>query len=241
MERSFSAAIGKGAHPGGRLYSGMESSEPERHEVQAVLTAAVAGDNAGLGALLESYRPRLERMLAFRLDRRLRGRIDPADVLQEAYAEVLDRLADYLEKPDAEFFLWVRYLTAQKLLQHHRRHLRAGVRDARKEVPMRLQGIPGASSFALASAILHSDTPSRAAIDQEEGVRLQDALEGMKENDREILMLRHFEHLSNREAAQLLELTEPGASLRYMRALGRLREILDSLELSSDAYGKKGS
>jgi RNA polymerase sigma-70 factor (ECF subfamily) len=213
---------------------------PESRNVRDVLQAAVNGDTAGLGELLASYQPRLERMVGFRLDGRLRGRVDPGDVLQETFAEVVDRLPGYLDQPDAEFFLWVRYLASQKLLQHHRRHLEAGARDARKEVPLNLQGMPGASSFALASAILQSDTPSRAAMNNEEGARLQDALEGMKEIDREILMLRHFEHLSNREAAQLLELTEPGASLRYMRALKRLREILDTLELSSDGFGGAG-
>lgn len=208
-----------------------ESSDP----VRAALEAAVAGNTAGLGDLLESFRPRLERMVGFRLDSRLAGRVDPADVLQETFAEVVDRLPEYLARPGFDFFLWVRAQTGQKLLQLHRQHFGTEKRDARREVPLVLQGTPGASSFALASAILaQSGTPSRAAIDAEEGERLRRAIEEMKEIDREVLTLRHFEQLSNREIAQVLELTEPGASLRYVRALRRLRGILQALELSSD-------
>lgn len=205
--------------------------------VRDVLEQAVQGRTTGLGDLLESYRPRLERMVGFRLDHRLRGRVDVNDVLQETFAEVVDRLPGYLAKPEFDFFLWVRSQTGQKLAQFHRQHLGTEMRDVGREVPLTLQLVPGASSFALASAILDSaETPSRIAMQNEEGQRLQRAIEEMKAIDREVLTLRHFEQLSNGEVAQLLELTEPGASLRYVRALRRLRDILAELELSSDAF-----
>lgn len=209
-------------------------SVPSPAEESQAVRAARHGDMGRLGHLLEVYRPRLERMIAFRMDPLLRGRLDPGDVLQECYAEVIDRLADYPRDPEEGLFLWVRFLAHQRLKQLHRLHLDAGVRDARMEVPFDTSSATGASSFALASALLAvGGTPSHLAREDERRVRLHEALEGMKVIDREILMLRHFEHLSNGEAAKLLSLTDAGASLRYLRALGRLREVLVRVDLAS--------
>ena len=137
---------------------------------------------------------------------------------------------------DLDLFLWLRLETLQKVQQLHRLHLATDRRDAGREVPIAQQVAPGASSFAMASAILDaSNTPSRAAMKEEAGRRLTAAIESMKEVDREVLALRHFEQLENREVAQILELTESGATLRYVRALKRLRSVLADLELTSEA------
>lgn len=204
--------------------------------IRDALQAAGRGEHGALGRLLESYRRRLLPMIAIRMDERLKGRLDPDDVLQDTFAEVTQRVPEYLERrSDQDFFLWVRFLTMQKLIQLRRTHLGAAARDARRETG---QTPAHASSFALASAILDTaGTPSRHAMRNERAERLEQALERMKELDREILVLRHFEHLSNKEAATVLELTEPAASLRHMRALKRLRVILDDLQLGSGSFG----
>lgn len=199
-----------------------------------MLEQAARGEETGLGGLLEQYRPRLERMISIRIDPRLRGRIEPRDVLQEAYIEVVQRLPEYVANPSMDFFLWVRFLAGQKLLQLHRKHLDAARRDVRREVPLASR-VPEASSIAIASAILDSGaTPSGVAIEVERREALQGALESMKAVDRETLVLRHFEQLSNAEIAQLTGISESAASQRYFRALARLREILDELRLRSD-------
>ena len=188
--------------------------------------AALAGDSGALGKLLETYRPRLRRMIALRMDARLAGRVDPADVLQEAFAEIVRRLPEFRRDPTRDFFLWVRFLTGQKLLQLHRKHLGAQ-RDARREVPE-------ASSFSIASAIFDAaGTPSREAMQREVHRGVQQALQRMRPVDREVLVLRHFEHLSNGETAQLLELSQAAATQRYVRALKRLGEILKEWNIRS--------
>jgi RNA polymerase sigma-70 factor (ECF subfamily) len=189
-------------------------------ETDRLLQAAARGDNEGWGALLERHRERLRRMVMLRLDRRLQGRIDASDVIQEAYLEASARRAEYLKQPAMPFFLWLRFLTSQKLLELHRHHLGAQTRDAGREVYLYQGALPETSSAALAAQLLgHLTQPSQAAIRAEMKIRLQDALNSMEALDREVLALRHFEHLSNAETAQTLGIRKSAASKRYIRAL----------------------
>ena len=200
------------------------------HPEMGVLRAAESGDPGPLWELLESYRERLRRMIGLRIEPRLRGRIDASDVIQESFLEVSRRVPDYLVGDAAmPFYLWVRFLTGQKLLQLHRFHMGAAIRDARREVPIPDEGAPAASSIVLAGALVDAGlTPSQLVSRDEEVERLGACLEGMKEIDREILALRHFEQLRNQEVAQVLGLTEATASWRYLRALKRLKdEMID--------------
>ena len=187
-------------------------------------------DPEQFGALLEEHRPRLRRMVRLRLDPRLHGRIDPSDVIQEAYLEASARLAEYLRKPTMPFFLWLRFLAGQKLVTLHRHHLGRQMRDPGREVSLYRGRLPGASSAALAAQLLgHETRPSEAAVRAELKIRLQEALNRMDPLDREVLALRHFEQLSLAETAEVLGLTESGACRRHLRALKRLKEILSSL------------
>jgi RNA polymerase sigma-70 factor (ECF subfamily) len=199
-------------------------------EADRLLREAAQGDPERLGALLERHRPRLRRMVALRLDPRLHGRIDPSDVIQEAYLEASARLADYLRQPAMPFFLWLRFLAGQKLVTLHRHHLGRQMRDAGREVSLYRGRLPEASSAALAAQLLgHEARPSEAAIRAELKVRLQEALNRMGPLDREILALRHFEQLTLAETAQVLGLTESGACRRHLGALKRLKEALAGL------------
>jgi RNA polymerase sigma-70 factor (ECF subfamily) len=164
------------------------------------------------------------------MDRRLQGRVDASDVIQEAYLEAAQRFADYCQKPDMPFFLWLRFLTAQQLLILHRRHLGVQARDAGREVSLYRGALPEASSAALAAQLVgHQTTPSQAAVRAEMQVRLQEILNSMDPLDREVLTLRHFEQLSNGETAKVLGLRESAASQRYARALLRLKDLLTQL------------
>jgi RNA polymerase sigma-70 factor (ECF subfamily) len=195
-----------------------------------LLRSAAGGDTARWGELLARHRERLRRMVALRLDRRLQGRIDPSDVIQEAYLDATVRLPDYLKQPAMPFFLWLRFLAGQKLLELHRRHLGAQARDAGREVSLYRGALPETTSAALAAQLLGRLTqPSQAAIRAEMKVRLQEALNRMDPLDREVLALRHFEHLTNAEAARVLHIEESAASKRYVRALKRLKEVLAGL------------
>jgi RNA polymerase sigma-70 factor (ECF subfamily) len=199
-------------------------------QTDRLLQAAAQGDNEKWGALLTQHRERLRRMVALRMDRRLQGRIDASDVIQEACLEASVRLAEYLKQPTMPFFLWLRFLTSQKLLELHRHHLGAQARDAGREVSLYRGALPEASSADLAAQLLGRWTrPSEAAMRAEMKIRLQDALNSMEPLDREVLALRHFEHLNNAETAQTLDIQESAASKRYLRALKRLKDILTSM------------
>src|SRR5262245_4026227 len=199
-------------------------------ETGRLLRQAAQGDPASWNALLARHRDRLRRMVALRFDPRLQGRLDASDVIQEAYLEASTRLDEYLRDPKLPFFLWLRFLTGQKLVTLHRQHLAVQMRDAGREVLLYRGTLPETSSAALAAQLMgHEPRPSEAAVRAERKLRLQEALNSLDPLDREVLALRHFEQLSRAEIAQVLGISEAAASKRYLRALKRLKDILNSL------------
>ena len=199
-------------------------------ETRKMLERAAQGDSSALDTFLAQHRERLRRMVALRMDQRLQGRIDASDVIQEAYLEAWTRLSEYLQSPTIPFFLWLRLLTVQRLVTLHRKHLGVQMRDPTMELSLYHEGLPEASSAALAAQLLGQDTrPSEAAVRAEMKVRLQEALNRMDPLDREVLALRHFEQLSRAEIAHLLHLRESTVSKRYIRALKRLKDMLHSM------------
>jgi RNA polymerase sigma-70 factor (ECF subfamily) len=195
-----------------------------------LLRLAAQGDAGSWEEIVAESRQRLRRMVAFRLDHRLQGRIDPSDVLQDAYIEAWQDLDAYLRLPALPFFLWVRGIAGNKLRELHRRHLGTQMRDPRREVSLYDDALPETTTTALAAGLLdHLTRASEAAIRVELKLRLQDALNTMDPLDREVLALRHFEQLSPAETAQVLGIKEKAAGMRYVRALRRLKEILSGL------------
>jgi RNA polymerase sigma-70 factor (ECF subfamily) len=197
-----------------------------------------AADVHALGALFDQHRERLRLMIDLRLDRRLRGRVDASDVLQEAYVEALERFPDFLQDRPMPFILWLRFITEQRLQLVHRRHLKTKARDASRDISLHQHDAPLVSSESLAAQLVgrHS-SPSQAAMRAELQARLHAALETMNPIDREILALRHFEQLTNSETAQVLGLRVDAASQRYGRALLRLKDML----LSIPGFGESAS
>ena len=166
-------------------------------------------------------------MIDLRMDPALRARVGASDVLQEAYLEISNRVDDYLGQPRMPFFVWVRYITVQRLHKLYRFHAGAKKRDLKREAGARLRAGPEASSVAMVNQLVASGvTPSRAMGQIEFQTLLADLLDGMNEMDREILVLRHFEELTNAEAAKVLEIPENTASKRYVRALERMAQAL---------------
>jgi len=193
------------------------------------------GDEASLAVLFSRHREKLWRLVQFRLDPRLRGRVDADDVLQEAYLNAAQRVRHFFEKPSMSFFVWLRLIVDQTLADTHRRHLGTRLRDAGREVRIDAGGHPHATSTSIAIQIAGSLTsPSQAAIREETYRQLEEALESMDPMDREVLALRHFEELSNGEVAEVLGIQEKAASIRYVRALRRLKGILTRLPGFSD-------
>jgi RNA polymerase sigma-70 factor (ECF subfamily) len=206
---------------------GRERDAPDE---RARLELAVAGDQAAWADILATHRDRLRRMVSLRLDRRLSGRVDPSDVIQDALVQAALGLPAYLRQPDRPFFLWLRWLTGMTLQGVHRHHLGIQARDAGREVRLLDRPLPQASSAAIAAQLLGRDTrPSVAAVREERKHRLQDALNAMDPLDQEVLVLRHFEDLTNAEVARELGLQVSAASKRYIRAPRELKEVLAAL------------
>jgi RNA polymerase sigma-70 factor (ECF subfamily) len=188
------------------------------------------GDESALVELFVRHRDRLKRMVKLRLDRRLQGRIDPSDVLQEASIDAVKRAREYLVSPSVPVFLWLRWITGQRLLALHRRHLGSKRRDIGLEVSLHDGALPQATSVSLAAMLLGRLTsPTRAAQRAELQLRLQNILNAMDPIDREVLTLRHFEELNNNETAQVLGISKTAASNRYVRALSRLKDSLTGM------------
>ena len=199
----------------------------ESSESDDLLRRAADGDGDAVAALFARHRDRLEQMVLLRLDRRLQSRIDPADVLQETYLEAARRIAEFARAPSVSVYVWLRFLTGQKLVDLTRRHLGSKMRDAGQEISLHRGALPQASSLSLAAQLLGRLTsPSRAAIRAETRLRVQEALNSLDPIDREVLALRHFELMTNGEVAQVLGLSKAAASNRYVRALQRLKQVL---------------
>ena len=202
--------------------------EPPTTEL--LLAHAAAGDVAAWGALLTAHQERLARMVAFRMDTRLRGRIDAADVVQDAFVEASAHREDYFRAPTTPLFLWLRGVVSNKLLEVHRHHLGTHMRDAKRELPLGGPPMGGDTSAALCAHLTgHLTSPSLAAARGEIRMRLAEGLDRMDPTDREVLTLRHFEQLTNAEAAQVVGIQERAAAKRYLRALERLKKILSDL------------
>lgn len=205
----------------------MKSSADEHEELVQLVAQ---GDETALARLFSFERERLWRIVNFRLDRRLQGRVDADDVLQEAYLNAVQRMDRFLHDHPRSFFIWVRMIVTQTLIDVHRRHLGAQKRDASRDMSIQGRWSPSSTSYSLSFHLLgHLTSPSQAALRAELSEQIDLALSGMSDIDREVLALRHFEELSNLETAQLLGLSEQAASLRYIRAISRLRNVLEAI------------
>lgn len=188
------------------------------------------GDREALGTLFEAHCGGLRRWVESRLDPRLRGRLSASDVLQEIYLAAEGRIEHFRSTRDMPFGIWIRLLADQRLVEVHRKHLMAQARSVKREVSIhRLDGSAG-SGVNLATRLATDQTsPSSAAVHHETMNILTEAVDAMEPRDREVLILRHFDELSNDEVARFLDIPKGTASKRYIRALGRLRDVLERI------------
>jgi RNA polymerase sigma-70 factor (ECF subfamily) len=202
---------------------------PTRHEpdTDQLLRLARGGDPSAPGRLLARHRPRLRRLVRLRLDPRLGARVDPSDVVQEALAEAARRLDDYLRERPLPFYPWLRQIALERLLDLRRRHLRARKRSVAREEPGVLS-LPEESAAELASRLIDlGSSPSRRLLREELRQRVRAALGRLPAGDREVLVLRHLEQMPVKEVAAVLGVGEGAVRMRLVRALARLRDLLD--------------
>jgi RNA polymerase sigma-70 factor (ECF subfamily) len=156
--------------------------------------------------------------------------VDPDDVLQESWIAAAQRIEHFLQHESLSIFVWLRMIVGQTLIDVQRRHLGAKMRDAYRQAALPNPELSRNTSLSLVARLLGSMTsPSHAAVREESARRLREAIDAMDETDREVLALRHFEELSNSEVAEVLGIQQKAASIRYVRALRRLKAILVTL------------
>jgi RNA polymerase sigma-70 factor (ECF subfamily) len=173
---------------------------------------------------LAKHRDPLRRAVELRLDPALARRVDASDIVQDVLVEANRRLRDYLKDPAMPFHLWLRHLAKDRLIDAHRFHRKAQRRSLDREQATHPPAWAAESSVQLLAQLLDQEkTPASAAVQQELERRLRDAVTQLEDADREVILMRHYEGLGNQEVAAALDLTAAAASMRYLRALRRLR------------------
>jgi RNA polymerase sigma-70 factor (ECF subfamily) len=201
---------------------------PGNEETQLLITEAKGGDAAALDRLLARYRDGVRRMIALRLDPVVSRRVDASDIVQDVLLEASRRFPEYAKNPVMPFHLWLRQMAKDGVIDAHRRHRQAQKRSMDREQSLRAAG-PDQSSLDLAAAAFVDPqlTPASAAVREEMKRRFAEALTHLSDDDREVILMRHFEQVSNQELAAILDLTEPAAAMRYLRAIRRLKTLLE--------------
>lgn len=195
-------------------------------DTDTMLRRAAAGDHVSIDALLEQHRSALKKMLAVRMDPRVQGRIDPSDVVQETLTLASQRLPKYAAEQPIPFYPWLRQIALEKLAVQHNHHLRVAKRSVVREQDVRAE-ISDASVCGLAQQIVGTvESPSQTMMREEMVQRLRDALDTLREADREVIIMRFLEHMNSRDIGATLGISEAAVNMRKMVAIERIRKVL---------------
>lgn len=211
---------------------------PTDEKTDVLLVAAKDGSEDAVNQLLERHRRSIRRLVELRLDRKVQRRVDVSDVVQEVMVEASGRLSKYLDDPVMAFHLWLRQIAWDHIIDTYRRHRVSAKRDMDREQSIEAAGAPDESTLDLAIQLCDpAMTPAAIATQREIARKVEAAIERLDDGDKEVILMRHYEHLSNLEIAEVLQLNPPAASMRYLRAVRRLRKLLEDEE--SEAFGDR--
>jgi RNA polymerase sigma-70 factor (ECF subfamily) len=200
---------------------------PEQQPTEQLLKEALQGDDSAVNQLMERHRNSLRQLIRMRLDHKIQKRIDVSDVLQDVLVEANRRLTRYLNDPIMPFHLWLRQIAKDRIIDAHRRHRVSAKRSVDREQQMVAPRGYDQSSIHLASLLGDPQlTPAAAALQKEMARKVEGAISQLEPKDCEIIVMRHYEHLTNQEIGHALDLSEPAASMRYLRAIRRLKAVL---------------
>ena len=206
---------------------------PQSPQTEQLIANAKAGDHSAVNQLMDRHRNSLNHLVRMRLDKKVQNRVDVSDVVQDVLVEANRRLQRYLETPVMPFHLWWRQIAKDRIIDAHRRHRVSAKRSVDREQQLFAPGGHDQSSIQLASLLGDSKiTPAAAALQKELAKKIEHSISQLEERDSEIIIMRHYEHLTNQEISKILNLSEPAASMRYLRAIRRLRELMQTEELS---------
>lgn len=205
---------------------------PNDDQTLALLDAARAGNSDAVNQLLQRHRDPIRRLVEMRLDRKVQRRVDVSDVVQDVMIEANNRLERYLDDPAMAFHLWLRQIAWDRIIDTYRRHRISAKRNMDREQSMSVPAGSDHSTMELAVQLCDPGlTPGAVASQREIVSQVENVIEELDDQDREIILMRHYEHLSNLEIAEVLNLRPPAASMRYLRAIRRLRELLQQRQI----------
>lgn len=211
---------------------------PEHSVTQNLLAEVKGGDGEAVNRLLERHRTSLRKLIQLRLDRRVAQRVDASDVVQDVLIEANTRLKDYLDNPRMPFHLWLRQLAQDRMIDMHRRHRGAQRRSLDREQSLAAPEFADQSGFDLMGQLVDGElTPAAASIRRELEGRFLVALDQLDDEERDIVVMRHFEQLGNSEVADALGLSAAAAGMRHLRALRKLRTILGERPSQAESKG----
>jgi RNA polymerase sigma-70 factor (ECF subfamily) len=209
---------------------------PEKIQTEQLIAQAKEGDTSAVNQLMDRHRNSLRQLIRMRLDHKIQKRLDVSDVVQDVLIEANRRLQRYLDEPLMPFHLWLRQIAKDRIIDAHRRHRVSAKRSVDREQQLVAPRGYDHSSIQLASILGDSNlTPEAAALQQEMARKVEASIAQLDEKDCEIIVMRHYEHLSNQEIGQILGLTEPAASMRYLRAIRRLKVVLQDGSQTSES------
>ncbi len=209
---------------------------PEKIHTEQLIAKAKDGDSSAVNQLMDRHRNSLRQLIRMRLDHKIQKRVDVSDVLQDVLIEANRRLQRYLDEPIMPFHLWLRQIAKDRIIDAHRRHRVSAKRSVDREQQLAAPRGYDQSSIQLASILGDSKlTPAAAALQKEMAIKVEASISLLEEKDSEIIIMRHYEQLSNQEIGQILGLTEPAASMRYLRAIRRLKLVLQGSSQISES------
>lgn len=215
----------------------MDRMWPEQRPTEQLIALARDGDPSAVNQLMDRHRNSLRQLVRMRLDKKIQNRIDVSDVVQDVLVEANRRLTRYLADPVMPFHLWLRQIAKDRIIDAHRRHRVSAKRSVDREQKMAAPRGYDQSSVQLAALLGDPKlTPAAAVMQAEMARQVEQSIALLDEKDSEIIVMRHYEHLTNQEIGQLLDLSEPAASMRYLRAIRRLKIVLQE-GCSDDSIG----
>lgn len=202
-------------------------SRHNEEDTDQLIRRAADGDRSAADDLLVRHRQRLKYMVTVRLDRRLAGRVDPSDVVQETLIDAARRLDTYLHERPMPFYPWLRGLAWNRMIDLHRRHVSASKRSVDREVHD--LALSDQSADVLAQQLVAPGTDAFHRVVRDEWrERVQRALDQLPDAQREIVLMRHVERMSVAEIAAVIGVAEGTVKSRVFRALARLQGLLSA-------------
>lgn len=202
-------------------------------DIEELLRRAARGDQSAVAALLQRHRQRLGHMVSVHMAPEVSARFAASDVIQDALLDAHRKLPEYLQQRPVPFYVWLRQITWEQLMRYHRRHLEVQARTVHREEKIPLEAFESSVAQLADSLVDGASSPSGRFLRAESSRRVRAALDAMSIRDREVLVLRFVEDLSQAEAAAVLEISEGAVNMRQLRALRRLRTILEEEKRTS--------